>query len=223
MLYLQPGSEGVCIGVHRGILLEQSDFFRWLFHGNAASARNGVLCMPKDSAEVVRYFITWLYSKKLATRAEGRGNENIEVEIPIASLFAFHHFALAKQIPRLQCDIINELAVRSLSTVPKAEHVTLAYQEPENKLLRTFLVDWYCWTHPVQGMLESTLSAWRQDCPKPFFVDVSIRTAQHPKRESNAPYVKRRCLYHNHKKDETCPSGKRKKRKAEAEVEAGKG
>ena len=173
VVFLEVGPEKERMSVHKGILMQQSEFFRAAFEGKFSESASGVIVLSEDTPWVVHAFVTWLYGPCLED-ADGK-------ELALSGLLELYAFADSKLVRNLETKIhvkIDALANSHGSDLPAPASIAYVYAHlPDTSPIRALLVKWIC--QRLQG--KENAGTWLRallagGCPQDFLVDMAARS-----------------------------------------------
>ena len=135
---LEVGPSKQRFSAHTSLLVRESDFFKAALSG-AFEEASGLVSLPEDTPETVAMFMTWLYTRLCQQEAVPG---EIGARASTSSLLHLYIFADAKQVKKLQCDIVDHLLPRSQEKSIGPENISLVFNNlPSNSPIRLLVID----------------------------------------------------------------------------------
>lgn len=165
------GPKRVKFGVHKGILIRRSAFFRAALTGTFKEATEGTVTLQEDSPKVFEVFVSWLYTGKL---------ENTVDEIPTPCSFKrlaeLYIFADRYDVPILRNDAIDALVKHSQENLQISTSIfRMVYDAtPPKDPLRRLLVD----IMTLDTDIHESVVAYRESYPAEMLLDMLVVSSE---------------------------------------------
>jgi len=138
IVFFLVGPKRVKFGVHKGVLIRKSAFFRAALTGTFKEATEGTVVLQDDSPKVFEVFVSWLYTRKLENTVD-------EIPTPCSSnrLAKLYIFADRYDVPILRNDAIDALIKnrRENLQIPTSSFRMVYDATPPKDPLRRLLAD----------------------------------------------------------------------------------
>jgi len=208
--------------VHEALLTHHSDFFRAALTGRFKEAEDKTVKLPEESADMVEFFVHWLYTKRFPSKAQHDSQELIDmwmgknddgestVGSQLIGLYVFGNRFQLQELCRKSLDtLFNRLRKNSNSSLPDPGTVSLVFARlPHSSPLCRFLVDAYCNIGD-----DSYYAADNEDeYPDSFLLAILRRYARDSPSCNGYIYLDL-CDYHGHKDNEERGACKAKREK----------
>ena len=141
------GPERKVFQIHKGLLCAYSSFFNAALHGHFSESKSESIEMPEDDVEVVSYFRTWIYVRRLSTVMPLHHHTNIDPKYHLRIL-KMSKFADQIDCPALALDalvtfqdtILLESSDESFGVI-HPEVTTFAWKAlPDHSVVRALIV-----------------------------------------------------------------------------------
>lgn len=165
------GPKRVKFGVHKGILIRRSAFFRTALTGTFKEATEGTVTLQEDNPKVFGVFVSWLYTGKLENTVD-------EIPTPCGSnrLAELYIFADRYDVPILRNDAIDAL-VKNRQEIPHIPILSfrMVYDAtPPKDPLRRLLVDMVALTTNIR----QSVVAYRESYPAEMLLDILVVSSE---------------------------------------------
>lgn len=165
------GPKRVKFGVHKGILIRSSAFFRAALTGTFKEATEGTVTLQEDSPKVFGVFVSWLYTGKLENTVD-------EIPTPCGSnrLAELYIFADRYDVPILRNDAIDALVKnrQELLHIPTSSFRMVYDATPPKDPLRRLLVDMVA----LNTNIPKSVVAHRESYPAEMLLDMLVVSSE---------------------------------------------
>ena len=203
------GAKAVDFAIHKGLLSQQSAYFKALFEGNFKEAELGIATLDDEDPAVFGRFHVWLYTGELLDNDETIGDVDYET---LVDLFIFAEKRLAARFQNACIDaIISKSYVDQRIPHPTAVVGNVWASTSRLSPLRAFLVDIYARRGNMSAVLADDEDV--EGYSKSFLASV-IKAYYCMKRDQSTyrwyDFWMQRCTYHTHSVGEFCVPDQKK-------------
>ncbi|MCJ1246072.1 hypothetical protein MMC30_003276 [Trapelia coarctata] len=167
IVFVIVGPEKVKFGVHEGLLVRKSSFFRAALMGQFKEAVEGTVVLESDDPRVFEVFTSWLYTRKLCYTYQ-----DILTHCNSHRLTELYVFGDRYDIPMLRNDAIDALVEnwKVRSDMPFSSFRRVYDATPPNNPLRRLLVDMVA----LDSKIASSVVPHRDSYPVEMLLDILV-------------------------------------------------
>lgn len=197
------GKEEAVRIIPRELLTANSPFFHAALTGTFAEGLSQIVKLPEDRADVFDYFLYWIYTRRL-------DHEAVDAEEPLkpAYFWLLHLYCLVDKLGVESCKnaIIEKIALLAEATnsVPTPSDTWIIFEtfgDLDNNPLRKLIVDLFAWKR-TDNLLDGHEDEWH---PR-FMRDLCVRMKREDVRNTQKPWMRDICRYHEHATGKRCNS-----------------